>query len=110
MSHRGLFSGDGTAGEPGQDPKKKNNNKTSNKPTRKVPILKLFKYADSYDYFLMFVGSIGACAHGASVPVFFIFFGKMINIIGLAYLFPALASHQVAKVCNLFCPPKKILY
>ncbi|KAI5639554.1 hypothetical protein M9H77_00629 [Catharanthus roseus] len=97
MSHRGLFSGDGTAGEPGQDPKKKNNNKTSNKPTRKVPILKLFKYADSYDYFLMFVGSIGACAHGASVPVFFIFFGKMINIIGLAYLFPALASHQVAK-------------
>lgn len=62
-----------------------------------VPISKLFSFADSYDYLLMFVGSIGACVHGASVPVFFIFFGKMINVIGLAYLFPKEASHHVAK-------------
>jgi ATP-binding cassette subfamily B (MDR/TAP) protein 1 len=33
------------------------------------------------------------------VPVFFIFFGKIINAIGLAYLYPKEASHQVAKVC-----------
>ncbi|GAA0153006.1 ATP-binding cassette [Lithospermum erythrorhizon] len=65
--------------------------------TQKVPFLKLFTFADAYDYFLMFLGSIGACIHGASVPVFFIFFGKLINIIGLAYLFPAQASHKVAK-------------
>lgn len=63
-----------------------------------VPMLKLFAFADSYDYFLMFFGSLGACIHGASVPVFFIFFGKLINIIGLAYLFPKEASHKVAKV------------
>ncbi|KAL4570475.1 hypothetical protein LXL04_026130 [Taraxacum kok-saghyz] len=62
-----------------------------------VPMLKLFAFADSYDYFLMFFGSLGACIHGASVPVFFIFFGKLINIIGLAYLFPKEASHKVAK-------------
>nr|XP_016507212.1 PREDICTED: ABC transporter B family member 2-like [Nicotiana tabacum] len=63
----------------------------------KVSLLKLFSFADVYDYFLMFFGSIGACVHGASVPVFFIFFGKLINIIGLAYLFPAETSHKVAK-------------
>ncbi|KAJ0431507.1 putative ABC-type xenobiotic transporter [Helianthus annuus] len=68
----------------------------SDKP-KKVPMLKLFTFADSYDYFLMFLGSLGACVHGASVPVFFIFFGKLINIIGLAYLFPKEASHKVAK-------------
>lgn len=65
---------------------------------KKVPMLKLFAFADSYDCFLMFLGSLGACVHGASVPVFFIFFGKLINIIGLAYLFPKEASHKVAKV------------
>lgn len=70
--------------------------KESKKP-KKVSLLKLFSYADSYDYFLMFLGSIGACLHGASVPVFFIFFGKLINIAGLAYLFPAQTSHKVAK-------------
>lgn len=68
------------------------------KKEHKVPFLKLFSFADSYDYVLMFVGSIGACVHGASIPVFFIFFGKLINVIGLAYLFPKEASHQVAKV------------
>ncbi|KAL0794554.1 hypothetical protein Bca101_065931 [Brassica carinata] len=62
-----------------------------------VSVFKLFSFADSYDCVLMTLGSIGACIHGASVPVFFIFFGKLINIIGLAYLFPQEASHQVAK-------------
>jgi ATP-binding cassette subfamily B (MDR/TAP) protein 1 len=66
---------------------------------KKVSLLKLFSFADFYDYVLMAVGSVGACIHGASVPVFFIFFGKIINAIGLAYLYPKEASHQVAKVC-----------
>uniref|UniRef100_A0A0E0K3V6 MDR-like ABC transporter n=1 Tax=Oryza punctata TaxID=4537 RepID=A0A0E0K3V6_ORYPU len=64
----------------------------------KVPFLKLFSFADRWDYVLMAVGSLGACAHGASVPVFFIFFGKLINIIGLAYLFPTTVSGRVAKM------------
>ncbi|KAK1284857.1 ABC transporter B family member 2 [Acorus calamus] len=71
--------------------------KMNKKKTQKVPFLKLFAFADSLDYLLMTVGSIGACVHGASVPVFFIFFGKLINIIGIAYLFPASVSHKVAK-------------
>ncbi|XP_073019752.1 ABC transporter B family member 2-like [Primulina eburnea] len=65
------------------------------KKKQKVSFLKLFAFADGYDYLLMLVGSLGACVHGASVPIFFIFFGKMINIIGLAYLFPKEASRQV---------------
>ncbi|XP_028077317.1 ABC transporter B family member 2-like isoform X2 [Camellia sinensis] len=76
---------------------KRNKEEGEGKKPKRVPLMKLFAFADVYDYFLMFVGSIGACIHGASVPVFFIFFGKLINIIGLAYLFPAQASHRVAK-------------
>ncbi|XVF11071.1 hypothetical protein REPUB_Repub07fG0237900 [Reevesia pubescens] len=67
------------------------------KKQHKVPLFKLFSFADFYDYVLMALGSLGACVHGASVPVFFIFFGKLINIIGMAYLFPKEASHKVAK-------------
>jgi ATP-binding cassette subfamily B (MDR/TAP) protein 1 len=72
--------------------------KEEKKKQRKVPFWKLFAFADFYDYVLMGLGSLGACVHGASVPVFFIFFGKLINIIGLAYLFPKEASHRVGKV------------
>ncbi|XP_075484164.1 ABC transporter B family member 2-like isoform X1 [Primulina tabacum] len=68
---------------------------STRKKKQKVSFLKLFAFADGYDYLLMLVGSLGACVHGASVPIFFIFFGKMINIIGLAYLFPKEASRQV---------------
>ncbi|KAF8114008.1 hypothetical protein N665_0043s0078 [Sinapis alba] len=71
--------------------------KEKQKATPKVSLLKLFSFADFNDCVLMTLGSIGACIHGASVPVFFIFFGKLINIIGLAYLYPHLASHKVAK-------------
>ena len=69
---------------------------------QKVPFLKLFSFADKWDVFLMAMGSLGACVHGASVPVFFIFFGKLINIIGLAYLFPTEVSDRVAKVSYYF--------
>ncbi|GAB4834763.1 (ABC) transporter [Ancistrocladus abbreviatus] len=64
---------------------------------QKVSLVKLFSFADSYDFLLMFIGSIGAIVHGVSVPVFFIFFGKLINLIGMAYLFPKETSHRVAK-------------
>ncbi|KAI9125379.1 hypothetical protein K1719_003995 [Acacia pycnantha] len=92
MSDRSTLSSGGVSPEEGK--KKEGGGKNKQ---RKVPLLKLFSFADSYDYVLMTIGSVGACVHGASVPVFFIFFGKLINVIGLAYLFPQQASHQVAK-------------
>ncbi|XP_068634125.1 ABC transporter B family member 2-like [Aristolochia californica] len=80
-----------------QDTRKSNSKDEEEEAEKKVPFLKLFAFADFYDYVLMVIGSLGACVHGASVPVFFIFFGKLINIIGIAYLFPASVSHRVAK-------------
>ncbi|KAL0918191.1 hypothetical protein M5K25_010185 [Dendrobium thyrsiflorum] len=75
-----------------EDSKKKNKKQQQ----KKVPFSKLFSFADPFDCLLMTLGSVGACVHGASVPVFFIFFGKLINIIGIAYLFPTSVTHQVA--------------
>lgn len=94
MSHQSPFSGTGDG-----DDNVKMKEKEEKKP-HKVSLLKLFAFADFYDYVLMAIGSVSAIVHGASVPVFFIFFGKLINVIGLAYLFPAAASHRVAKVCT----------
>ncbi|KAK6162168.1 hypothetical protein DH2020_002009 [Rehmannia glutinosa] len=76
--------------------------KKTEKAKRSVGIRKLFAFADGYDYLLMFVGSIGACVHGASVPVFFIFFGKLINLIGTTHLFPKETSDRVAKYSLVF--------
>lgn len=44
----------------------------------------------------MAIGLVGACAHGASVPIWFIFFGNLINCLGLGYLDPPAVSGQVA--------------
>lgn len=95
----GSFSGKGEAiNDDMMKKKKKKEGDQGKKKQNKVTALKLFSFADSYDYFLIALGSVGACVHGASVPVFFIFFGKLINVIGMAYLFPKQASHKVAKV------------
>ena len=87
-----------SSSENGAGPEASGKKKKAEEETAKVPFLKLFSFADRWDCVLMAVGSLGACAHGASVPVFFIFFGKLINIIGLAYLFPTTVSGRVAKV------------
>ncbi|KAK6947399.1 ABC transporter-like, ATP-binding domain [Dillenia turbinata] len=83
--------------EGGEKNEGKSSKQEEGKAPQKVPFMKLFAFADFYDYVLMTIGSIGACIHGASVPVFFIFFGNLINIIGIAYLFPKQTSHKVAK-------------
>ncbi|KAM1034163.1 ABC transporter B family member 2-like [Malus sylvestris] len=102
MTQPDTFTGGGSGNGSGSnysDAKKtkKEEEEGKGKQQRKVSLLKLFSFADSYDYLLMAVGSVGACVHGASVPIFFIFFGKLINIIGMAYLFPKEASSKVAK-------------
>lgn len=59
-----------------------------------VSIFKLFAFADPLDYLLMFVGSIGAATHGAALPVFFLFFGKLLNGFGANV-------HNPDKVANI---------
>lgn len=101
MADPGSFSGKRDANDIMKLEKKKKKKIKGDEEGKKqhtVPLLKLFTFADFYDYILMGIGSVGACVHGASVPVFFIFFGKLINVIGMAYLFPKEASHKVAKV------------
>ncbi|XP_068649595.1 ABC transporter B family member 10-like [Aristolochia californica] len=85
-----AYAGDG-------EDKRKSSKDDEEEANKRIPFLKLFAFADFYDYVLMFIGSLGACVHGASIPVFLIFFGKLINIIGVAYLFPASVSHEVTK-------------
>eukprot|EP01018_Ginkgo_biloba_P019291 Gb_18150 [translate_table: standard] len=62
-----------------------------------VAFYKLFSFADPLDYVLMFFGTVGACGHGAAIPVFFIFFGKLIDSFGSRSNDPDKMASEVAK-------------
>lgn len=81
--------------------------KVFNKPKKKevkvttktqVPFYKLFMFADWWDHILIAVGTIGACAHGVAVPVFFLFFGDLIDSFGANYNNPNKMGKEVSKV------------
>lgn len=67
-------------------------------PEDKLSFLELFSFADTMDYFLMFLGSLGACAHGVAVPIFFVFFGRLINAFGFNQHHPHRLAQEVGKV------------
>ncbi|EPS60666.1 hypothetical protein M569_14136, partial [Genlisea aurea] len=52
------------------------------KKEQSLPFYRLFSFADKYDYALMTAGTLGAAVHGASMPVFFLLFGEMVNGFG----------------------------
>jgi hypothetical protein len=69
-----------------------------NKTKGTVPFYKLFSFAAPLDYALMIFGTLAAFAHGASFPVFFIFFSKLINEVASNFFNIPKQSEEVAKV------------
>lgn len=47
-----------------------------------VPYYKLFSFADSLDYLLMFAGTAGAIVNGMSMPLMTLIFGNLVNSFG----------------------------
>jgi ATP-binding cassette subfamily B (MDR/TAP) protein 1 len=62
---------------------------------------KLFMFADKIDYVLMVVGGTAAVLHGAAVPVFFIYFSRLINDLGHSMGDPKKQTAEVARVSLL---------
>jgi ATP-binding cassette subfamily B (MDR/TAP) protein 1 len=60
----------------------RSNREPRRKPKRTIGIFKLFAYADSFDYLLLLIGTLGAVVHGAALPVFFVIFSKLLNGFG----------------------------
>ncbi|CAM6101079.1 unnamed protein product [Calypogeia fissa] len=78
-------NGSGTLSIPDGEPKKEEadrKKKTAKIKQPTVQFIRLFSFADKYDYFLMFFGTLGAAAHGSGVPIFLLFFGKVLNGLG----------------------------
>ncbi|KAL3698915.1 hypothetical protein R1sor_012991 [Riccia sorocarpa] len=75
-------------------------NKKKKQPS--VPYHKLYSFSDPFDWLLMSLGTVGACAHGSAIPVFFIFFGKLIDAFGANYARPDLMAAQVRKYSLYF--------
>jgi len=65
-----------------------------------VSLMGLFSAADKLDYFLMLLGGLGACIHGATLPLFFVFFGKMLDSLGNLSTDPKAISSRVSQVCS----------
>lgn len=68
------------------------------KKQERVSFLRLFAAADKIDYILMFIGSIGSCLQGATLPVFFLVFGRLIDSLGSLSTDPHSFSSEVSKV------------
>ncbi|XVF38984.1 hypothetical protein REPUB_Repub20aG0149800 [Reevesia pubescens] len=65
--------------------------------TSMIPYYKLFSFADSLDYLLMFLGSISAVGNGICMPVMTIFFGELIDSVGKSATITT-AVHEVKEV------------
>ncbi|MED6222158.1 ATP-binding cassette, sub-B (MDR TAP), member 4 [Stylosanthes scabra] len=76
-------------------------NKSKAKSNKTVPFYKLFSFADSWDHFLMFVGTISAVGNGVSIPLMSVLIGDTIDAFGLNGSNKQVA-HEVSKVSLKF--------
>jgi hypothetical protein len=89
-----------------------------------VAFHELFSFADKWDLALMALGSLGALAHGAAMPCFFLLFGDLINGFGKNQTDLRTMTDEVAKVRTtspflpcvhlrfslvIFCSPRSLL-
>ena len=77
-----------------QDSKK---NKAKDHSNKTVPFHKLFSFADSWDYLLMFVGTISAVGNGISMPLMTVIIGDTVDAFG-GNVNTKQVVHQVSKV------------
>ncbi|KAG2269720.1 hypothetical protein Bca52824_064275 [Brassica carinata] len=75
---------------------------TKNMKKESVSLMGLFSGADKVDYILMFLGTFGTCVHGGTLPLFFVFFGKMLDSLGnLSTDSTAMSSRVSQNACYL---------
>ncbi|XP_065863986.1 ABC transporter B family member 4-like isoform X2 [Euphorbia lathyris] len=66
--------------------------------TKILPYYKLFAFADSIDYLLMLLGTIGAAGNGVSMPLMTVAFGAAVNAFGDNSLNTSQVVDKVSKV------------
>ncbi|CAB4265548.1 unnamed protein product [Prunus armeniaca] len=79
------------------NPLPKTEQQMSSSKHRSVSLVGLFAAADKVDFVLMLFGSVGACIHGAVLPVFFVLFGRMIDSLGHLAKHPQQLSSRVSQ-------------
>ncbi|XP_020696968.1 ABC transporter B family member 11 [Dendrobium catenatum] len=72
--------------------------KKEDQETKVVPIYKLFSFSDSTDIILMTLGTAGALANGATMPLLTVIVGSLINTFGEDPDIDQVV-HRVSKVC-----------
>ncbi|KAK2412276.1 ABC transporter B member 11, variant 2 [Trifolium repens] len=76
-------------------------NKVKDQSNKTVPFYKLFSFADSWDYMLMFVGTLSAVGNGISMPLMTIIIGDTLDAFG-GNVNTKQIVHQVSKVSLKF--------
>ncbi|CAN1127328.1 ABC transporter B family member 13 [Linum perenne] len=62
-----------------------------------VSLFSMFSAADKVDYVLMFFGSVGACVHGAALPMLFLLFGNLVDSLGHLTANPHQMTSRISK-------------